>query len=414
MMCVMVPPRRTLRILHVIGGLSPRAGGPTNVIVPMCQALADRGHEVHIMCTNGDWPRGTLDVPTERTVLRGDVKVTYYPLQWGRYAFSFPLAVALQREIPRFDVVHIHSLYLFHTLVAAHYCRRYGIPYILRPHGTLDPYQRRKSRLKKAIYNLLFEHRNLHEAAAIHYTTVEEQLRSETMPGLAPGVVVPHGLNLSDFPEPTETGLFRRSHPETANKKLVTFLGRLTPKKGLDLLVRAFGHLARARGDVHLVMAGPDDEGYGSKVRGWLAEEQVLDQVTFPGMLVGSSKLELLYDTDVFVLASYFENFGVSVLEALGCRRPVVVSEEVYIWREIKEAEAGIVVPCRAGDLEEAIVYLLDNPELARIMGERGRSLVESRFTWDAAAKQLEDLYFKVTGRESRLDRIPTRRGTPA
>ncbi len=388
--------RPRLRILHVIGGLAPRAGGPTNAMLPMCRALASRGHDVRIICTNGDWPRGTLDVPTGRPVYSDGVEVTYYPVQWHRYSASLPLAGALRSAIPDADVVHIHSLYLFHTTVAAHYARRYRKPYVIRPHGTLDPYQRRRSRVIKAVYDRLFEHRNLRKASAIHYMTDEERRRSETAGRLAPGVVVPHGLYLQEYRPSGEAGGVGARYGVAPGKRLITFLGRITPKKGLDLLARAWGQTARAWPDAHLVIAGPDDEGYGAQVQRWLAEEGVLDRVTFAGMVAGQDKVDLLHESYAFVLPSYFENFGLTVIEALACRTPVVISNEVYTCHEVERAHAGIVIDTDTPSLVAALNRLLEAPEQARAMGERGRALVESGFTWDVVAGRLEDLYFSV------------------
>lgn len=150
-----------MKILHVISGLAPRHGGPSIAAPKLCKALAYKGHEVIIFTTNSDG-KGVLDVPTDQPVLQEGVTIKYFPIgRFRRWGFSWPLARAIKKRISDFDIVHIHSLYLFHTFIAAHYCRRYGMPYLIRPHGTFDPFLRRKSRFKKAIYNLLIEKRNL-------------------------------------------------------------------------------------------------------------------------------------------------------------------------------------------------------------------------------------------------------------
>jgi glycosyltransferase involved in cell wall biosynthesis len=393
-----------MKVLHVIAGLAPRNGGPHKAAPEMCRAMARRGHEMAIFTTNMDGD-GVLDVPTDRPVYREGITIRYFPIGIPRhYKCSWPLARALRDHIPDFDIVHVHSLYLFHTLVAAHFCRKYGVPYLMRPHSTLDPFIRRKSRVRKAVYNLLIEKRNLDCAAAIHYTAHEEMELAHGALGIrAPGAVVPLGIDLNEYADLPPEGEFHSLYPATKDRHVILFLSRITPKKGLDLLARAYGSVARAREDVHLVIAGPDDEGYGRRVRRWFAEEGASERVTFTGMLLGREKLAALRDADLLVLPSYAENFGVAVVEAMTCALPVVISNKVNIWREIDQGRAGIVIGCDEKELSRALIRLLEDGNLRRELGENGRRLVEAKFTWTRAAEQLEALYESIlTGARER------------
>lgn len=382
-----------MRILHVIANLIAERGGPPKATLEMSRALTRLGHEVSLYTTNAD-VRGVLGVPTHRPVLVEGVTIRYFPIgRFRRWGFSAPLGKALRAEIPSFDVVHIHSLYLFHTFVAAYYCRRYDIPYLMRPHGTLDPFLRRKSRLKKAVYNFLIEKRNLDNAAAVHYTSQDEMdLAHGALKIRAPGVVVPLGLDVDEYATLPARGTFRSRHPEIGDKFVVLFLGRLNFKKGLDLLAQAYGSIARRRRDVHLVIAGPDEDGYGRRVQSYLADEGVLGRVTFAGMLRGEEKLAAFADANVFVLPSYTENFGMAAVEAMACGVPVVISNRVGIWREIAEAEAGLVVNCESGELADALLEIMGNAHL-NPQGERGKQLVQERFTWEKVAIQMLQVY---------------------
>lgn len=387
-----------MKILHVIAGLAPQGGGPHKAAPELCRALTCKGHEVTIFTTNAD-SKGVLNVRTDRPVLWEGVTIRYFPISWPRrWVFSFPLARALKKNVRTFDIVHIHSLYLFHTFVTARYCRQYGVPYLIRPHGTLDPFLRRKSRWKKTIYNFLIEKRSLDHAAAIHYTTQEEMnLAHYALKIRAPGVAVPLGLELKEYTTLPPRGTFRSQFPEIGDKFLILFLSRINFKKGLDLLARAYGIVARQRDDVHLVLAGPDNEGYEGQVRRWLAEERVLNRVTFTGMILSEEKLAALRDADVFVLPSYTENFGIAVVEAMACGLPVVISNKVNIWREVAKAEAGIITDCDASQVAEAILGLIDDPELRIKMGEKGERLVQKNFTWSKAAEKMIKVYTKIT-----------------
>lgn len=140
-----------MKILHVIANLAPRYGGPPKACFEMARAVANLGHKVTIYTTNQDGPT-QLDVPMDQSVFRDGVEIRFFPIQHPRFlGTSLPMAKALSSIIQKVDVVHIHSLYLFHNIIAAHYCRVYNVPYMVRPHGTLDPFLYRRHRFRKSI-----------------------------------------------------------------------------------------------------------------------------------------------------------------------------------------------------------------------------------------------------------------------
>jgi len=385
-----------MKILHVIANLAPRYGGPSKACWEMARAVARLGHEVSIYTTNQDGP-GELAVPVDRPVYRDGVEIRYFPIQSPRFwGTSLPLARALRQKIPAVDLVHLHSLYLFHNLVAGYYCRRYAIPYLMRPQGTLDPYIYRRHRWRKRLMEIWFEDNNIRRAAALHFTTAEEAELAAPFTFQTPGLVVPLGIDSSELALLPEAGRFRDRYPELGDKHIILFFGRVNFKKGLDILVRAFGVVARRREDVHLVIAGPDNEGWGDKVRTWLSEAGLLARTTFTGMLLGPEKLAVLRDAEMFVLPSYSENFGIAVIEAMAAGLPVIISDKVNIWREVQAGGAGRVIPCEAGPLAEQILELLAQPELARQMGRNGRTLVQERFQWPRIAQNLAAAYAQI------------------
>src|SRR5229473_2616015 len=332
-----------MRILHVIAGLDRREGGPPEACLQLCRELARRGHEVSIYSTD----LNLSGAPTEER----DAAVTIKRFACKprlRYSLSMPLAFALRRDIPSFDIVHINSLYTFPTTAAAHYCRHFRVPYLLRPHGTLDPYLFARHRPRKFVYEWLIELRNLKYAAAVHFTAAEEM------------------------------ELARRSVPAI---------------KGL---------VARTHDDVRLILAGPDEDNYSTRVRRWLKEEGILSKARFAGMLTGKEKVALLHSADIFALPSYSENFGLAAVEAMASGLPVVISNRVNIWREVAGANAGIVVNCDAVALADGLVALLDDSELRRTMGQNGRRLVRQRYDWKIAGEQMLCVYREVLSKSSR------------
>jgi glycosyltransferase involved in cell wall biosynthesis len=403
-----------MKILHVIANLAPRYGGPSKACWEMAKAVARLGHEVSIYTTNQDGP-GKLAVPVDRPVYRDGVEIRYFPIQTLRFwGTSLPLALALAQKIPASDLVHIHSLYLFHDLVAGHYCRRYQIPYLMRPHGTLDPFIHRRHRWRKGLMERLFEHRNIRQAAALHFTTAEEAHLAAPFTFQTPGVIVPLGIDLAEFEELPEPGEFRERYPEIGDKQIILFFGRINFKKGLDILAKAFGRVARLRDDIHLVIAGPDNDGWGTRVRAWLTAEGVLARTTFTGMLQGTEKLAVLRDAGIFALPSYSENFGLSVIEAMAAGLPVIISDQVNICRELKAEQAARVVPCDAAALADRLLDLLDHPETATAMAQRGKTLVQERFQWPGIGRSLADVYARIIDEHRRHHLQPTRETTLA
>jgi len=362
----------------------------------MARALANRGHEVAIYTTNQDGP-GELDVPLGQQVLKEGVKIFFFPVHTPRFwGTSIPLAQALRQEIKNYELVHIHCLYLFHHQVAAYCCQKWRVPYLISIHGALDPFLYRRHRWRKSVMEWLLQNRNFKKAAALHFTSEEEKDLATPYIGKAPGVVIPLGLDISEYENLPDPGEFRRRFPEVLGKKIILFFGRLNFKKGLDILVKAFAKVARNREDAHLVLAGPPDPDFGEKVRGWLADEGILARATFTGMLLGEEKLAVLRDADIFVLPSYTENFGIAVIEAMACGLPVVISNKVNIWREVEAGGAGRVGPCQVEWFATAMEELLAREDWRQRLGEGGRALVREKFQWATIASLLEETYVSI------------------
>jgi glycosyltransferase involved in cell wall biosynthesis len=383
-----------MHILHVIGDLAPESGGPAKACVEMAQALARRGHEVTIATTDFSprFGRARPQVPPEPRV-----ELRVFPLGFPtRWLASWPLRRALPELIRAADLAHIHSLYLFHSWAAGTICRRLDVPYIVRPHGTLDPVIHRRRRWRKRIMELWFQNRLLRNAAAIHYTSAEEMRLAEPYVHGAPGVVVPLGLDLSDYSVLPEPGSFRRFHPEIGQRPILLFLGRLNFKKGLDVLIEATARVVAAGIDVHLVLAGPDG-GMEASARRWIARAGLEGRSTFTGMLRGAEKLAAFVDAAFFVLPSLSENFGIAVVEAMACGTPVLVSDRVNIWREIVADGAGIVEPPNLESFAAAMIKLLNDEPRRRAMGRAARASVARRYQWITIAAELEQLYAQVT-----------------
>jgi glycosyltransferase involved in cell wall biosynthesis len=347
--------------------------------------------ETHIATTDDNGPE-QLQVPLGIPIVEDGVNYWYFRRQTRFYTFSWPLARWLARHIEEFDVVHIHALFSFATIPAAFFARRRGVPYIVRPLGTLNEWgmKNRRPWLKKLSFWML-ESRILKHAALIHYTSEQERDEANRLPVSAPSEIIPNALP-GDSPV-CPRGRFRARHPELQGRKIVLFLSRLDAKKGIDLLLSAFAQVRRQIPSAVLVLAG---EGAPSFVNGLKAQAEALaigSEVHWAGFLTGADKWSALADADVFVLPSHSENFGIAVLEAMAAGTPVIVSDQVALHRAITRAHAGLVAARNAGSLAGAIVELLNDPAGAGLMGLNGKRLAEMDYSDEAVTRRLVHVY---------------------
>jgi glycosyltransferase involved in cell wall biosynthesis len=387
-----------MRLLHVVPYYLPavRYGGPIVSVHGLCKALASRGHDIHVFTTNVDGP-GNSDVPLAQPVDVDGVKVWYFPSPRLRRLYWAPrMGKALTDQIASFDLVHLHSIYLWPTLASARIAERNGVPYVVSPRGMLEKKLiRTKSRLVKSAWIALFEKRTLERAAAIHMTSAREAAEVKAFAfRLPPRIVLPNGVDL----DPQANG---SNSPSPALLELIDlgpyllFLGRINWKKGLDRLILSLRHVHAAR----LIVAGNDEENYQPFLEALVEAHGLSERVVFTGPVWGADKAALLAEATALVLPSYSENFGNVVLEAMAYGRPVIVTPEVGISDVVADTGAGLVVSGDPECLGPAIESLLTDRAAMDQMGERGRNAVLERFTWESVAQHMEDAYGPLTQR---------------
>ncbi len=375
-----------MRILHVVPTYLPatRYGGPIYAVHGLCRALAARGHDVHVYTTNVDGA-GVSPVALGATVDVEGVKVRYFPTALGRRLYrSPPMGAALADAMASFDVLHLHSVFLWPTSAAARLARAQGVPYFLAPRGMLvADLIRRRSRLPKSAWIELFERRNIAGAAALHFTSDRERRDMEAL-GLAAqaAIVVPNGVDMPPQSAPTAG----------AGRPFVLALGRINWKKGLDRLIAALAHAP----GVDLVVAGDDEGDTTAQLRGVARAHGVAERVTFAGPAHGAGKWALMRACAALALPSYSENFGNVVLEAMACARPTIVTPEVGLADVVAQSGAGLVVAGDPQPLGEAIATLMADAALRARMGEAGRKVARERFSWAAVAADMEGHYARA------------------
>lgn len=390
-----------MKILHIVPTYYPAAryGGPIKSVHELNKWLVKRRAEVVVYTTNLDG-KGTLNVQIGKSVDVDGVKVFYFPITFRPWQYSFRLHRALAKNVEDFDLIHITSVFLSASTLGAYYARKCGKPYVISPRGSLMAEPLKKGflkNLKKKIYISLIEKRNLAGASAIHFTTeMEKKEYLKAGLPLKKAIVIPNGYEIRKEYENTKLrNNFQRRFNISDDKKIVLFLSRLSWKKGLDTLIPAFAEVVKKEPKAVLILAGPDEEGYKKEIEEMLRNTKLYEstKVIFTGMLLDDDKAAAYVASDVFVLPSYAENFGMAVVEAMAAGLPAIIAKGVGISDEVKKADAGIVIEKDEKQLAEAILKILDNPDLAEKMGENGRKLVETEFSAGKVAERWIEEY---------------------
>ena len=391
-----------LKTLRVIVSMNPSYGGPCQGIRNSVPALRRLGIETEVLSVD----------PVDSEFLGMDDFPIYTvgPSRTG-YSYTANLDVWLKENFHNYEAIIVHGLWQYSTYGTFKVWNKMKalnkvVPALyLMPHGMLDPYfQKAKERRFKAIRNLifwqLFEKHVVNGVSGLLFTCEQELLLAKrTFTDYHPKEQfnVGYGIQTPPKESPEHNEAFQNVCPKVSNRRYWLFLSRIHPKKGVDLLIQAYKALKSHGADLpDLVIAGPGlDTSYGEMLIK-LADRDA--QIVFPGMLLGAAKWGAFYGCEAFVLPSHQENFGIAVVEALACSKPVLISKQVNIWREIEEDGAGIV----AQDTLTGTITLL-NAWISKGVAERvemekrALSTYQQKFNTETFANKLSDILLKST-----------------
>jgi glycosyltransferase involved in cell wall biosynthesis len=381
-----------MKILFVIPALSPIYGGTSQAVLDLADAIGRRGNRIDIVSTNAAGST-QLDVPLDQWIEHDYYRVKYFPYaSWFDYKFSLPLTLWLLGHVKDYNIVHTNAIFSYPVFPAHLASLLSNIPYVMTPHGMLDPWALKYKAFKKNIYYKLFERPFLNRASAIQMLCNSEMEKAQALKLKAKIAVIPNGIYKADFQVLPGPELFLTKFPHTKGKKLLLFLGRVDPKKGLDLLAEAFGKIYRQFPNTHLIIAGPDNIGFSSKIKTLFMQNNCLDAVTFTGMLRGELKLSALAAATIYVAPSYSEGFSVSVLEGLASKLPCVLTTGCN-FPEAASTNSAIVVNTDSESIANALSWCLNNSSEATSMANRAQQFIFKTYTWDRVADKLEQLY---------------------
>jgi glycosyltransferase involved in cell wall biosynthesis len=374
-----------LKLLHVIRSLDARGGGPQEGLRQIVLEMERVGWGSEV---------ASLDRPAELEAVGWPVPTTGLGPARGGYGIA-PGAVRWLREnARRFDAVVVHGLWQYHGLATWKALVGQDIPYFVFPHGMLDPWFRRAyplKHLKKWLYWPWAEYRVLRDATNVLFTCEQERVLARESFWLyrAREAVAGFGIEPPRTDERADRQAFLDAFPALRDRRLLLYLSRIHPKKGCDLLVKAFAATA-AEHDLHLVMAGPDDARWSPTLRESALALGVAERITWTGMLTGDAKWGAYHACEAFILPSHQENFGIVVAEAMALKRPVLISDQVNIFREVQAEDAGLVAP----DTLEGTIGLIRrwvgiDPDARSAMGARAADCFRQHFHIEASAARL-------------------------
>jgi glycosyltransferase involved in cell wall biosynthesis len=392
-----------MNVLHIVANMDPQTGGVCQAVRTIVDGLTRRGIHNEV---------ATVDTPDAPYLSRYTFPVHALGPSDNGWHYSARLLPWLTDNLDRFDAVIVHGLWLYHShAVCKAIAQRRQQPnaraprFFVMPHGMLDPwFQKASGRRIKAIRNWaywkLIENKVINEADGLLFTCQTELLLArEPFSPYRPARELNVGHGIADVPtfDPAMQAAFRERCPTLGDAPYLLFLSRIDTKKGVDLLIDAYAALQLATGTAvlpKLVVAGPGlDSVYGNQIRQQVTQSPALaNAVLFPGMLTGDAKWGAFYGCQAFVLPSHQENFGIAVVEALACGKPVLISDQVNIWREIDAMDGGLI----GSDTQAGTQQLLENwlalsAGEQRQMGQRARQTFRHHFAIDPATDRLID-----------------------
>jgi glycosyltransferase involved in cell wall biosynthesis len=394
-----------MRILNVTESYAPfyEFGGPPAKVEALSCGLAKRGNEVTVLTVDWGLEKRITGAAREKLFMRSEfgwegedrgVKAIYLQ-KWLRYrATSWNPGIGrfLKARLRDFDVVHLFGLYDLLGPAAAKACRRWNLPYVVEPIGMFVPIVRNV--WLKRLYHFLYGGKMLAGAARV-IATSEQEMTELAGGGISRDKIVLRRNGVMRPEKLPERGKFRELTRIPQEDLVILFLGRLSEKKSPDLLLKAFSKMpskvaARA---VHLVFAGPDEQGMETRLKQMARELRVQDRVRFLGAVFGEEKWMAYRDADVFVLPSRNENFGNTAAEAVAVGTPVIVTDNCGVAPLL--AKAGRIVPHEEGALVRALEELLQNETLRERLGHEAVKAA-AKIGWEEPVREAEELYRKL------------------
>ncbi|HWZ52941.1 MAG TPA: glycosyltransferase [Granulicella sp.] len=377
-----------MRILHVIATLNPASGGPAASVRSLIE-FSPAGYSNEVV---------TLDPPGAPFLNGLSFPVHALGPTATKYGLNRRLLPWLRQNRSRFNGVIVNGLWQYCGLAASRALAG-NTPYIVFAHGMLDPYFKRRfpfKHLKKSIYWYVAEYWNLCSASRVLFTTARESelARQSFRLNRWSAQVVPFGASRPETTPEFGKQAFYASFPKLQGRRFILFLGRINRKKGCDLLIEAFIQAAALDPDLHLAIAGPDEQHWRASLQRRIARAGLDARVHWTGPIYGDQKWGAYQACEAFILPSHQENFGIAVAEAMACGKPALLSNQVNIAPEISHAGAALMEPDTVqGTLQLFARWIQLSPQERQQMGSLARNTFETRYDMRTNAAAIMDLF---------------------
>lgn len=389
-----------MKILQVIPYFVPAwgYGGPIPVCYELSKKLVENGHNVTVCTTDALDSNNRINVKKEKIdgidVLRFRNISNY--LAWYHNLF-IPIGFInfIKNNLKSYDIIHLHDYRTFLNVILYRYATKYGVPYILQPHGTSHIILK-KQRLKM-LFDKKLGYAIIKKANLILVLNETEAKKLERMGAKTDKIkIIPNGIDTKKVDDIPARGVFRNKYSIDENDELVLYVGRIHKSKGLNILIESFANLLSDLPKSKLVLVGPDD-GYMDEMKNIVNKFKINKSVVFTGFVDFKTKMAAYNDADVFVTPN-FTGFPVTFLEAMFIGLPIITTNkgDILDWIHNK---VGYVVEYDRDSLRNAIFKVLTDGELKNSMGEKGKRLVKEQFDWDIIAKKIEDIYQECVSR---------------
>lgn len=366
-----------MKVVHSITSLDLSAGGPSRSLPNICIGLKRKGINQQIVTYNSK-------KPNSRKLIEENIDVTFIQKQ-SLLDFDYKKVI----ETVNGDVFHLHNLWTPNLHWTARSCRKNGIPYLISPRGTLEPWPLSQKKLKKKLSWLLYQKKDLMKASCIHATSEAEAYNIRNLGIRTPIAIIPNGINVENYP-----------YLKTDNdiNKTILFLSRVSSKKGVETLIKVWKSIPdQIKSNWVLRIVGEGDKGlddsYYLRIKKLIRDSELSNSVVLAGPKYGIDKINEYKNANLFVLPTYSENFGMVIAEAMVSGVPVITTSGTP-WKILNDKKIGWWIENNGNELKNAIVEAISLTETARLhKGVESRKIIIENFSMDVVTSKYSELY---------------------
>lgn len=375
---------KQFKILHCLDYIDLSLGGPSRSVPSLCLALKKEGVQSVVLSHNS--------LNANAGVLRDagiDILLKEPPIGMLNKVFDKDYADGFSLNG---TIVHLQHIWSTPLHYMAKRCRKEGIPYLVSPRGSLEPWSMRQKKLKKNLGMTLYQREDIAKATCIHATANSERDNIRALGFKNPIAVIPNGININNYPI--------KEFEKKDGKRTILFLSRINPKKGLDLLFEAWSQIPCAlRQDWQIKVAGEGNSKYGiNDLNALVLKKYSNIGIEIIGPQYGKEKIKCYHEADIFVLPTHSENFGMVIAEAMCCGVPVITTTGTP-WSELRDLNLGWYIDLSVDNLKASLLAAMNCSDEERFAkGRKSRDLILNEYSVEAVAHRYKLLYGWIVG----------------